>query len=711
MTSTAYSLAGLTVEEAVMNGDAMSHQIVERAAELAAIDEFLEDVRVSPSMLVFTGEIGIGKSTLWREALRLARERSYHVLVTRPVESETTLPFAALGDLFEPFSDETFLPLPRPQRQALMTALLRTEASDSPFHQRAVALATLGTLRALSVGQPVVLAIDDVHWLDQATASALEFALRRLDGDAVGALLSLRTEAGSAPELGLASAMPPDRTRSLGLERLGDAAIDEIVEQQLDVTFVRRDLLRLREGSGGNPYYALELARAITREDPAARSGTQLPIPQSLRELARQRLSGLPAPVREFALLVSALSHPRIDLLAAATASSEAALDHLATAREAGVLEIDGEAARFTHPMLSSVLYEDTPARERRTLHRRLADLLDDSEERARHLALAVDEPDEAIAGELEEAARLVRGRGAPESAAELVERARQLTPPELRENIARRCILAADYHFESGNTSHARALLEQALAVSPHGPGRARALIPLAWAVVTEQGFRNAVPLFDEAASQAGDDLRSQIESHRGLSWCEQHDGTLAAAAVHARAAAELSDALEDPPLLACSLADCAFLDFLMGNGVPHETMTRALALERESMTRLGIMGRPSWIHGMLLEFSGELEAARSTLEEHHAHALEIGDEQAVPFILNHLGRVALLSGDWLSALEMSEAAYEAALQSAQEVERMFVLTTRALVAANLGAVERAREARPTHRVRRAGRVHSTAE
>ncbi|MGI9659484.1 MAG: AAA family ATPase, partial [Gaiellaceae bacterium] len=657
MNSTADLLSGPTVEEAVMNGDATSHRIVERTAELVAADEFLEDVRVSPTMLVFTGEIGIGKSTLWLEALRLARECSYHVLVSRPVESETTLPFAALGDLFEPFPDETFLPLPRPQRQALMTALLRTEASDSPFHQRAVALATLGTLRALSAGQPVVIAIDDVHWLDESSARVLEFALRRLDGEAVGALLSWRTGVDSARELSLAGTMPAERTRSFALERLGDSAIDEILERQLEVTLAQRDLLRLREGAGGNPYYALELARALTRNDPTARAGAQLPIPHSLRELARQRLSGLPAAVHEFALLVSALSHPRIELLAAATGSSPDELDHLASARAAGVLEIDGQAARFTHPLLSSVIDEDTPAPERRTLHGRLADLLDDAEERARHLALAVDEPDEAIARELEEAARLARGRGAPESAAELVERARELTPPELRESIASRCILAADYHFESGSTSHARALLEQALAVSSQGPGRARALIPLAWAVVTEQGFRNAVPLFEEAASQAGDDIRAQTESHRGLSWCEQHDGTLASAAFHARAAADLSSTLDDPALLACSLADCAFLDFLMGKGIPHETMNRALALERESMTRLGIMGRPSWIHGMILEFAGELEAAQTTLEEHHAHALEIGDEQAVPFILNHLGRVALLSGDWPAALERSEA------------------------------------------------------
>ncbi len=669
----------------------MSGEIFGRKNELAALARFLDAVGRGPVALGLEGEIGIGKSSLWQAGLAVAKERSYRVLVSRPVEAETKLPFASLGDLFEGVPDDALASLPDPQERALSIALLRSEAEGRRFPQRAVALGVLGALRALAADAPVLVAIDDLQWLDPSSARVLEFALRRLEQERIGALLALRAGSGEGTLLDLERTFPEGRLHRVVVGPLGIEAIGQLLRQRLDAEFSHPDLLKLREASGGNPYFALEFARALAHEGLPVAAGDAIPVPQSLRDLVRDRLERLPAGVREFALIASALSHPSIDLVETAM-GPKARATHLTKASEAGVVELDGDTIRFTHPLLSSVLYSESSPDRRRRLHRRLAEVLDDPEERARHLALATDQPNEGVATELEAAAHLARARGAPEAAAELAERACRLTPHELREDVARRSIDAADYHVESGNTPRARALLEEALASSPRGVSRAKALIPLAWTVVAAQGHREAKRLFREARAEADGDPRLEIESEQGLSWCEHHDGDLPTAAGHARSALEMAEALGDPALLATALADLGFLEFLMGHGMPRRMMERALALEQPATGRAGGISRPSWISGRMLEWTGDLEAARSTLETLRARALEVGDERHASLPLDSLSRVELRAGDWQQALQYAEAGHEAALQSGQESERLFVLNTRGLVTAHLALVEPAR-------------------
>ena len=124
------------------------------------------------------GEPGIGKTTVWREYVRLARARGYRVLAALPTETEVKLSFAGLTDLLSSVPADVVASLPPPQRAALDVALLRVDAPRPP-ERRLLGTAFGSLLRELAADAEVVVAIDDVQWLDAATAAVMAFALRR----------------------------------------------------------------------------------------------------------------------------------------------------------------------------------------------------------------------------------------------------------------------------------------------------------------------------------------------------------------------------------------------------------------------------------------------------------------------------------------------------------------------------------------------------
>jgi predicted ATPase len=155
--------------------------IVGRTEELGALFAFVEDGRVGPSALVLEGDPGIGKSTLLGAAVEYAQERGARVLLARPTEAERGLGHVALGDLLDGTLDDILPVLPPPRRHALEVTLLLEEPDDGAVDPRAVGLATRSALEALAERTPVLVAIDDLQWLDPSSERALAFAVRRLD--------------------------------------------------------------------------------------------------------------------------------------------------------------------------------------------------------------------------------------------------------------------------------------------------------------------------------------------------------------------------------------------------------------------------------------------------------------------------------------------------------------------------------------------------
>ena len=326
--------------------------VVVRESELRAVREFIERPHSGAAALVLVGEAGIGKTVIWETGVRQAAARGMRVLVSQPVAAERQLAHVGIADLFEGVLDDLLPALAEPRRHALEVALLLAEAGSRPPDQRAVAAAVLSALRLLAERGPVLVAVDDAHWLDQSSDRALRFALRRAADLPVLLLLTRRTGlSGSAPE----EALAPEYVEKVTVGPLSLRATHRLLQAHLESTFRRPTLVRLHEASGGNPFFALELARSLARNGAQLAAGEPFPVPESLELLVRDRLAALPKSSRSLLLVVAASAEPSCSLLNQGWPGASAALER---ARRAGVIVIDGDRVSFSHPLLSSVMYE-----------------------------------------------------------------------------------------------------------------------------------------------------------------------------------------------------------------------------------------------------------------------------------------------------------------------------------------------------------------
>src|SRR5215472_12655528 len=197
-----------------------------------------------------------------------------------------------------------------------------------------------------------------------------------------------------------------------------------------------------------------------------------LPVPAGLRGVLTARLAALSADARDVLLVAACLRSPTATMLEEAGGPS--ALASLRPAAGQGVVELEGDRVRFTHPLFASAIYSGTPPGRRREVHRRLGEIAPTVEERARHLALSSDGPDEHVAAALDQAAHVAAARGAPDVAAELAELAAALTPQDQLPAWWRRRADAGAYLFRAGDTARARRGLEALVAEMPAGRDRA---------------------------------------------------------------------------------------------------------------------------------------------------------------------------------------------------------------------------------------------
>jgi DNA-binding CsgD family transcriptional regulator len=656
-------------------------EVIGRDAELARTAAFLDALLTGASGLVIEGEAGAGKTTLWLAGVEEARERGYRVLETRPVEAEARLPFAGLGDLVGSVVDEVLDELPEPQADALRVALLLAPPGGAPRDERAVAVAVLGVLRQLAGAGPVLVAVDDVQWLDSPSAKVVSFAWRRLREEPVGLLLAHRL--GTDVPAGISD---EERLSQLVVGPLALGAVHRLLHERLGLVLPRPALRRVHEVSGGNPFFALELGRALQAHEAELSSGEPLPVPDRLQELVRVRLGALPPESRDVLAAAAALSQPTIGLLAEVAGGDET----LRPALEAQVVELEGDRVRFTHPLLASGAYQNLDAIGRRELHRRLADVVPDADERARHLALSTDIPDSDIASALEQAAEHASVRGAPATAAELCEQAHRLTPLDEPDDAHRRTVTAARYRFLAGDAARARELAEQALAAAHTGSARAAALVSLAQLARYEGDQPQSAEFARKALAQPETDDRVRAEAARNLAntlffMREELDSAFE----HAALAADLAARSGVVALQAQSLGDRGIVETLLGRPTARATLhaTDELGVEPE---RVG--DSPSHAWAVSLYWTDEFEPAAARLRQLHEAALERGEESSVPMILANLAMTEYLAGHWLEAAEFGEEGYEVALQTAQRPQQAWSLSTRALVRASSGLESEAR-------------------
>jgi DNA-binding CsgD family transcriptional regulator len=663
--------------------------VIGRDVELAALGEFLSSDRELPAALILDGEAGIGKTTLWHAGVEIA-QASHQILVAQAASSEAEFPFASLSDLLVERAAQVLPKLPLPQRRALEVALLLAEPGEHVPHPRAIATAFLNVVRLIAAEAPVLVALDDIQWIDPPSRRVLEFLVRRLEGEPVALLVARRTERDESPPLGLARAFAEKRLTEVRIGPLSLGALHEVLRTRLGLTFARPTLRRIAEASGGNPFFALEIARAVSSSGRRIDPGEPLPIPETLDDLISDRIAGLPAETRE-ALLVAALAAaPTIEVVGAAL--SDDPWERLRPALEAEAIAIDREQIRFTHPLLASATEARADLGQRRDMHRRLAAVVSEPEERARHLALAAGAPDEAIASAIEQGAARALARGAPDIAAALEESAARLTPPKHADDGRRRILEAAHHHVHAGALDRAQSLLEELVADAPAGALRARALARRTRIRSFQAGGpAMAIGDLETALAEASKDTALQSLIERALAWTHQGAGDLASAQQHARAAVELAEHVDDAPALAAALSTHAFMKFVAGRGLDVELIERAIRLEPEHTPEAFV--RPAWIYGLLLGWSGEHERARSLLERLQRESQQRGDELDLSISMTHLARLELRAGDVARAKAIAAEVLEHTLQMRFEEEQTYALASVSLVEAHCGNAKAARE------------------
>ena len=665
----------------------MAGELIGREEELRAA---LASFATLPALVALEGEAGIGKSSIWRAVLDELGANGAVVLSARPAEAETHLSYAGIADLLEPVLDDSLAKLPTPQRQALESALRRAEVEGRAPDPAAIAFAVLGTLRHAAAEGRLIVAVDDLQWLDAPSLFALEFAVRRLRDESIGLLLALRPVLAGGLPIEVERWLPDERVRRIRLGPLSLGALQHVVQGRLGVVLSRPLLRRVHQTSEGNPFFALELARALRQRGEPPKAGDPLPVSGELRQLLRLRLGALSQDAQEALLVAASVPQPTMRLVARVV--GEGARESLQHAVDAEVIELEDDRVRFVHPLFASAVLLEADAERGRAVHRRLAELVNDPEERAWHLAFGAEGVDSAVASALDEAARVARARGAPQAAAEFSERACRLTPQDDAEAVHRRRLEAGAAYFESGDTARAQTLFTQAAEAARPGPEHAIALSRLARVHHYAGDQRIAVELFRRSLDEAGTNPTVRAEAADGLAsslFFLRED--LLEALGHARFAARVARDGANRGALAVALGTQGVVEAVLGHRDAATTLESALALDDQARD-VPLVRRPSFQLAFARVWSDELEAARVALTSIREQAIAQGDESSLPFVLAYLSLAGFLSGRWPEALRAAEEGVDVALAAGQATGRAFALSTRALVAAGLG---REREAR----------------
>ncbi|MEV0616587.1 AAA family ATPase [Nonomuraea sp. NPDC050404] len=380
--------------------------------------------------LLLSGPAGIGKSTLLEYAARRAEDAGRRVLRAGGRESERDLAFAGLHQLLRPVLGEA-AGLPDRQRRALLGAFGFVADSPDPL---LTGVAVLTLLSQVAERAPLMIVLDDVQWIDSASADVLAFAARRLDDDPVVFLGAVRDheEQGSPPlgppplDLPVLS-VPPLDLPVLGVPPLDRAAARRLVGLRVPgLTGGARE--RVLDQAAGNPLALLELAGHASPTLTADGHGP-LPVGERLAAGYAARLAELPEPARDALLLLAAADvedPPEAVLRLLPDAGEKAWI----AVEESGLIRRAGRHIRFRHPLIRSAIYHAAPFDARTRAHRTLADALhDEPDRRAWHLAAATVRPDAEVSAALERTAGRARGRGGYAAAAKALARAAELRP------------------------------------------------------------------------------------------------------------------------------------------------------------------------------------------------------------------------------------------------------------------------------------------
>ncbi|WP_019632976.1 helix-turn-helix transcriptional regulator [Actinomadura atramentaria] len=602
-----------------------------RDEERRRITELVAAARAGRSgVLVLRGEAGIGKTAL----LDAAVEPGLRVLRATGVEAESGLAFAGLNQLLWPIRERLDALLPDPQAGVLRGVL--GLGPVLPTDRFACGLGLLTLLAELAAAEPVLVLVDDAHWLDQATAETLLFAARRLAAEGVALLVAARDGAGpDAPTPGGRPGFPATGLPELAVGRLDDAAADRLLAER-GLPSARRASVIAQ--SAGNPLALIEFGAAGRDLPDAHAPGGPGPLPVADRVLAgyRQRIAALPDATRLILLLAAAEGRGYMPALLPAAVGFGTSLADLGPAEEAGLVTVADTLIVFRHPLIRAAAYHGATADQRLAAHRALAAAAETPDCAVRHRSAAALVPEESVAAALVAAAERASARGGLGTAAALYRRAAELTP--VVADRALRLASAAELDLLSGHTAEADEQAAGAESLAPVPAVRAR-LARVRAAVEYERGDpRAAARMLVERGRDAEDP---------GLLRAAALYGWTAGAADAVRAAADLAP----DDRLVTGFARLADGDYAAGAPALAAAVAAAGAAPPGSAERAAAVEAALAI--------GADDAAADLAAEEIAHHRRHGLVGALPALLHAQARVQLdrgLPGD--AAASVAEAA-----------------------------------------------------
>jgi DNA-binding CsgD family transcriptional regulator len=625
-----------------------------RSAEWRRVREFAQGVRASPAVLAVEGEAGAGKSTLWRAGVQAAVDAGHRLLRSEPSAGEADLSFAGLSDLLADVLPVVGADIPGPPREALEIALLLRPAGEEPPTARAVGQAVLAALRACAAGGPVLVAVDDVQWLDEASLDALAFALRRVTTGPLSVLMAARSEAAADP-LTAGAPAPPRRWREL-LAALPSAEVIDLapldmwqIQNLLPRTVTAAQARLVARQSRGNPFWAMEISANL--------GSAEAPVPPLARALTDRLSRSLSAGAAAALAVVAAAG--RIGMGEALAVLSH--LDDPAAALDAailaGVVVENGDRITAAHPLIGAAAVESLPPGRRGQLYGRLAAASSGPERYAHFAALAAGPgPDAAVADALDAAAAAAHARAANAAAGQFAAQAVLFTPGS-DGGLVRRRIRAGELLYLAGDLERTLEHLEVLDTGQLAAADLERALPLLLDTTETVHGAAATTAIVARAVEATGEDPR-----RRALVLALASDvvygipGGQRAAAIEAIRCAELAGEAAAPALHR-ALLNLAVAKVTAAEGLDTGLLDRAAALEG-SLPPLRLYDTADLQRGVWSRYVEDLDTARTAIQRCIARAKDAGDDFMLWIFLCYLAAAEELAGDYAAAADALDAA-----------------------------------------------------
>ena len=645
--------------------------LVGRGAERRTLDALLEAaVGGTGSAVLLRGDPGIGKTALLRS---LDDRDGLAKLWTRGFEADATLPFAALVTLLRPVIEHRD-GIPDGPRAALEAALaIGPPRSPDRFAAYAGVLALLE--RATEALGPVLLSVDDAHWLDPSSAEALAYCARRLEDLPVALVVATRIGEGVEPLIPVAHV--------LTLPPLADADARALLDTAGALAApVAQEVLRVAEG---NPLALREIPAALTDEERDGRA----PLPDPLRvtdaidAAFRRRIERLSDAARRALVVVAAGIDEAADDVRAVCAGLDAGEAAIAEAIAAQVLEESGERLGFTHPLLRAVVLDGAPAPEVREIHRRLA--ARSAPDRAGwHLAAAAMGPDDEAAAALDVAAQSAAARTAYATASDAFALGAELTgPPDAR---AHRLLQAAGTGQMAGRFPQAFGHLEAAATVVSD-PALAAEIDHLrglghTYAGSVSEGSRLLLTSARAAAGAAGADraARMLVDASMTLGMAGEPRRSI----VTVRMARTLGH-LDEIGLAKLELADGVARHFA-GMGRQLRGREDAIARACDALTPGGPDDLALVCGAFLRKYMGDIAGSHALMERTIAACRQAGALGPLPFHLATLADICWRTTDWAGGRAAAGEAVEIASETGQGPMVAFALCIGARYDAAMG-------------------------